>query len=47
MAEKKEVEIEALSDDELEGVAGGASDSCCCTTGGSNCSNSKDVEDLA
>ncbi|HWM90075.1 MAG TPA: hypothetical protein VN493_04855 [Thermoanaerobaculia bacterium] len=42
------VEIEALNDDELESVAGGAalpSETCCCTTGGSNCSNSpKDVE---
>jgi len=47
MAENLEPEIEALSDDELEGVAGGASDSCCCTTGGSNCSNSKVALDEA
>lgn len=38
----KDVEIEALTDDELDSVAGGLADpseSCCCTTGGGSCSN--------
>ena len=51
MSEKEiqNVEIETLSDEELDSVAGGlaeASESCCCTTGGSNCSN-KDIEDAS
>ena len=43
--EKKDlegVEIDSLTDDELDSVAGGLADpseSCCCTTGGGSCSN--------
>lgn len=40
------VEIEELSDSELEGAAGGVLDSstCCCSTTSGGCSNPKEAE---
>lgn len=41
-----QVEIQELSDSDLEGAAGGAlaASLCCCSTTGGNCSNSGTVQ---